>query len=124
MQLQFFYIHDLCRFMDILLNIKPKQHIFNVGNKDTISIREWVELCYNIVGKQVEFINVNEDIEQRNYFSFYNYEYYLDVSKQYELMQDVKPLNEGLKEALDWYINNTDKVNKKTFIDYIDTNLA
>lgn len=124
MQLQFFYIHDLCRFMDILLNIKPKQHIFNVGNKDTISIREWVELCYNIVGKQVEFINVNEDIEQRNYFSFYNYEYYLDVSKQYELMQDIKPLNEGLKEALDWYINNTDKVNKKTFIDYIDTNLA
>ena len=103
---------------------KPNQHIFNVGNKDTISIREWVELCYCIAGKQVEFISVKENIEQRNYFRFYNYEYYLDVSKQYELMQDVKPLKDGLKEALDWYIKNTDLVNKKPYIDYIDSNLA
>ena len=65
-----------------------------------------------------------EDIEQRNYFSFYNYEYYLDVSEQYELMKDVKPLEEGLKEAFDWYIDNRDKVNKKTFIEYIDSVLA
>ena len=97
---------------------------FNVGNKDTISIREWVELCYNIVGKQVEFVNVHEDIEQRNYFSFYNYEYILDVSKQYELMKDVKSLDDGLKDAYDWYIHNNDKVNKKTFIEYIDNNLV
>lgn len=124
MKLQFFHIYDLCKFIDILLKNKPQQHIFNVGNKDTVSIREWVEICYHIAGKQVEFINVHEDIEQRNYFSFYNYEYCLDVSKQYELMQNVKSLNEGLKEAFDWYINNTDKVNKKSFIDYIDSNLA
>ena len=63
-----------------------------------------------------------EDVEQRNYFSFYNYEYCLDVSKQYELMKDVKSLKDGLKEALDWYVNNTDKVNKKAFLDYIDNN--
>lgn len=124
MQLQFFHIHDLCRFIDILLQSKPQQHIFNVGNKDTVSIREWVELCYRVVGKQVEFIPVFEDIEQRNYFSFYDYEYYLDVSKQYKLMPDVKPLKEGLKEAFDWYINHSDKVNKKPLMNYIDTNFA
>ncbi|MBQ3515484.1 MAG: NAD-dependent epimerase/dehydratase family protein [Lachnospiraceae bacterium] len=44
MKLQFFHIHDLCRFIDVLLKNKPSQHIFNVGNKDTISIREWVEI--------------------------------------------------------------------------------
>ena len=38
-------------------------------------------------------------------------------------MPDVKPLKEGLKEALDWYVKNPDKVNKKPFFDYIDTNL-
>lgn len=124
MRLQFFHIYDLCRFIDVLLKNKPKQHIFNVGNKDTVSIREWVELCYHIVGKHVEFIHVPENVEQRNYFSFYNYEYCLDVSKQYELMRDVKPLNVGLQEAFDWYINNMDKVNKKDFIDYIDSNLT
>lgn len=124
MKLQFFHVHDLCRFIDIVINTKPNQHIFNVGNKESISVREWVKLCYQIVGEKAEFINVNENIEQRNYFCFYDYEYYLDVSKQYELMKDVKPLLYGLKESFDWYINNSDKVNKKPFFDYIQNNLS
>ena len=122
MKLQFFHIHDLCRFIDILLHTKPKQHIFNVGNREAVSIREWVEICYAVLGKKAEFQNVYDDVEQRNYFSFYAYEYYLDVSKQYELMKDVKPLKEGLEESLKWYVNNLDKVSKKPFIDYIDKN--
>lgn len=122
MKLQFFHIDDLCKFIDILLKDKPEQHIFNVGNKETISIREWVELCYHIVGKSVEFINVYEDIEQRNYFCFYDYEYYLDVSKQYKLMKDIKTLEEGFMEAFEWYKNNGDKVIKKPFLEYIDNN--
>lgn len=121
MKLQFFHVHDLCRFIDAVLMEKPHRHIFNVGNKEVVSIRQWVELCYQVVGKKVRFVNVFDDIEQRNYFSFYNYEYYLDVSKQCELMQDTKALYDGLKEAFDWYKNNQDKVNKKPYIDYIDS---
>lgn len=124
MLLQFFHIHDLCRFIDVILEKKPKQHIYNVGNKDSISIKDWVEYCYHVAGKEVEFVNVRDDIEQRNYFSFYNYEYYLDVSKQYELMSDTKPLEDGLKEAFKWYVGNMDKVNKKPFIEYIDANFV
>ncbi|MBR4027896.1 MAG: NAD-dependent epimerase/dehydratase family protein, partial [Lachnospiraceae bacterium] len=37
MQLQFFHIHDLCRFIDNILINRPEQHIFNVGNKETVS---------------------------------------------------------------------------------------
>jgi len=124
MKLQFFNIHDLCRFIDVLLDVKPSRHIFNVGNKAVVSIREWVELCYNAVGKQATFANVYQDIEQRNYFSFYDYEYCLDVSLQYELMDKVKPLGEGLEESYAWYINNRDKVNKKPLIEYIDNTLC
>ena len=124
MQLQFFHIADLCRFIDVILKNKPDQHIFNVGNQDTISVREWVELCYQVAGKEATFALVMEEIEQRKYFSFSNYEYYLDVSKQYELMQDVTPLKEGLKEALEWYLQNTDKVNKRPYMDYIDNHLG
>lgn len=123
MKLQFFHIHDLCRFIDIILEKKPGQHIFNLGNKDVVSINKWVEFCYNVVGKQVKIVSVYEEAEQRNYFSFYNYEYVLDVSKQYELMPEVKPMDEGLQEALEWYKNNTDKVNKKPYMEYIDNHL-
>lgn len=124
MKLQFFHVYDLCRFIDILLRTKPKQHIFNVGNRESISIREWVEMCYAVLCKKAEFQNVYREVEQRNYFSFYDYEYYLDVSKQYELMKNVKPIKEGLEESLNWYLNNSDKVNKKPFMDYIDNNLV
>ena len=124
MKLQFFHINDLCRFIDIILANKPQQHIFNVGNKEAISIREWVETCYKVLGKKVAFQNVYQDIEQREYFCFYNYEYCLDVSSQYELMKDVKPLEQGLREAFEWYEGNKDKVNKKPLIEFIDRNLV
>ncbi|MGN0576166.1 MAG: NAD-dependent epimerase/dehydratase family protein [Ruminococcus sp.] len=123
MKLQFFHVDDLCRFIDIILEKNPQQKIFNVGNKESISVREWVEMCYHIAGKPVEYVNVYDDIEQRNYFSFYNYEYYLDVSRQYELMSDVKHLYMGLRESFDWYTANSEKVIKKPFFDYIDKNL-
>lgn len=123
MKLQFFHVYDLCRFIDILLERKPEQHIFNVGNHAAVSVREWAELCYQVTGKEVEFVSVFDEVEQRNYFSFYDYEYYLDVSRQCELMKETKPLQEGLKEAFDWYIGNMNQVNKKPLLDYIDNYL-
>lgn len=123
MRLQFFYIGDLCKFIDVLLEVKPFQHIFNVGNKEPISVRKLVELCYQVVGSEAKFKNVYMDIEQRSYFSFYDYEYYLDVSKQYLLMPSVTPLLEGLQKSFDWYKHNTEKVVRKPFLDYIDNNL-
>lgn len=124
MKLQFFHVHDLCRFIDVILERKPSEHIFNVGNKEAVSIREWVEICYHAAGKQVDFVNADQDIEQRKYFCFYNYEYYLDVSRQYERMPKVKPLYDGLSEAFKWYINNQNQVNKKPLIDFIENNLV
>lgn len=122
MKLQFFHIDDLCRFMDLLIDKKPEVHIFNVGNKESVSVRDWVRLCYYVSGKQVEFVNVMEDIEQRNYFSFTDYEYYLDITEQEKLMPDTKPLEEGLKEAYLWYKENKKEVNRKGYIEYIDEN--
>ena len=120
MKLQFFHVRDLCRFMDMILSQKPEQHIFNVGNRDAVSIRKWAELCYEAAGKEAEFVPVYDECEQRIYFSFYNYEYYLDVSRQYELMPDVTPLSEGLRDAFRWYAANSDQVGKKPYLAYID----
>lgn len=120
MQLQFFYIADMCRFIDVLLERKPKNHIFNVGNKETVTIRDWVTQCYSIVGKKPEFVPAYNEPEQRNYFCFYDYEYSLDVTRQYELMAQTMPLDKGLKEAFEWYRANKDEVIVKPYIEYID----
>ena len=120
MKLQFFHVEDLCRFIDVLLVKRPQYHVFNVGNQNPVSVRQWVEMCYNAVGKEPEIKNVYDNVEQRKYFCFYDYEYYLDVSRQHELMPDEKDLCEGLKEAFAWYKDNSDKVNKKPYFEFID----
>ncbi len=124
MKLQFFHIHDLCRFMDILLERKPAMQIFNVGNRKAISICDWVSLCYRIAGKDVEFINVDSSIEQRNYFNFYNYEYRLDVSNQEMLMPETTALEEGIRESFDWYRKHSEEVNRKPLMEFIDANFV
>lgn len=123
MKLQFFHVKDLCRFIDILLEEKPEQHIYNVGNSAAVSVREWVTLCYQVAGKRAEFVSVYQDIEQRKYFPFYNYEYFLDVKRQSQLMPETTPLDLGLREAFAWYVKNREKVNKKPLMAYIEEHL-
>lgn len=122
-KLQFFHVNDLCRFIEVLLEKKPEQRIFNVGNREAVTIRQWAELCYESAGKRAEFVSVGREVPQRSYFPFHDYDYYLDVDKQYVLMPDIKPLKEGLKESLHWYQENGDKVWKKPLLEYIDQNL-
>ncbi|MBQ9123227.1 MAG: NAD-dependent epimerase/dehydratase family protein [Lachnospiraceae bacterium] len=140
MKLQFFHIHDLCKLIDAILQKKPDRHIYNVGNKETISVFDWVTLCYQVAGKEPQFVQVHEDIMQRQYFSFYDYDYCLDVSAQYELMAcsglfatsknargelvaEAISMEEGLKQSYEWYKENEDQVWKKPHLEFIDRNL-
>ena len=116
-------VSDLCRFVEILIDKHPESHIFNVGNKDVVTVKEWVKLCYKAAGKTAEFVGISKDIPQRDYFCFYDYEYVLDISKQNELMPDTVSLEQGLKEEFEWYRNNLDSVyNRKPYIEYIKNN--
>ena len=124
MKLQFFHVEDLCKFIDKIIENSPEQRIFNVGNENTVSVKDWVQTCYAVIGKQPEFVNVFADIPQRSYFPFYDYEYHLDVSAQHSILQTEKTLYDGLKEAFEWYKNNSEKVNKKPLIEFIDNNLV
>lgn len=121
MGLQFLHVRDLCRFVDVLLETRPAQRVFNVGNTGLITVREWVAACYAAVGTTPEFVCVEEDVEQRSYFSFYDYEYCLDVSAQHALMPEETPLAEGLREAWAWYRLHGDEVNRKPLMAFIDS---
>lgn len=123
MPLQFFHVDDLCRFIEIILEKQPKQRIFNVGNPETVDVKEWARLCYESAGAEFKPVLVDESHVQRSYFPFYDYAYTLDVTKQCELMPTVKPLLEGLKESYEWYVKHDNDVNKKPYFEYIEKNL-
>ena len=122
MNLQFFHVEDLCRFIEILLEKHPAQRIYNVGNPDAVTVNEWVKLCYDAVGAKLETVHV-EGHPQYRYFCFRDYDYYLDVTAQTALMHDVKPLADGLKESWEWFRQNRDTVMRKAYIEYIDENI-
>jgi len=124
MKLQFFHVKDLCKIIEKIIETKPADHILNVGNEKSISIKEWVTECYACLGKEPVFVNVFKEIEQRLFFSFYDYEYSMNVQKQKALLPETIPLKEGLKEAFEWYVQNEKDVNKKPMIDFIDKELA
>ena len=122
--LQFFHVEDLCRLMAMLLEQQPMQRIYNVGNTETVTAKEWVTLCYEVLGKIPHFVSVDENAhDSRCYFPFRPYAYRLDVAHQMALLPDTKPLKEGLREAWLWYAAHTDEVNRKPYFAYIDENL-
>ena len=118
--LQFFHIRDLCRFMEILLEKKPRERIFNVGNPEAISVRDWVRLCYAAAGKVPEFASAPAAWPQRRYFPFHDYGYLLDVSRQEEWMPELTSMEEGLREALAWYRENRELVRRQPLTEFID----
>lgn len=119
--LQFFYIGDLSRFIEKILIQKPARKIFNVGDAP-VSIKDWVIYCYSAAGKKPLFRNVEDGVELRNYFPFYDYVYELDTTAQNELMPDLQPLDKGLKRAYQWYVQHKNQVKLKNYIEFIERN--
>lgn len=124
MKLQFLHVEDLCRFIEIVIQQQPQNRIFNVGNNEICDINKYVELCYKAVGAPLEKVYVKQNVEQRDYFCFYDYEYVLDVSLQNKLTPHRIPLEEGIKREYVWYKNNIEQINKKKYAEFIDENLT
>lgn len=122
MKLQFFHVEDLCKVIEKILEKHPKEHIFNVGNTELVDINRFIEICYKIVGTPLEKIYITNHNNQRDYFSFHDYEYSLDVSRQHELLEKQKDLFDGLKESYEWFKDNYDEVVKKDYIGFIQQN--
>lgn len=109
--------------MEAIIEKRPKEHLYNVGNTEVISTRQWVKLCYACRNKIPEFIEVFGEVNQRNYFSFYDYEFFLDVERQKKLLPDLTPIAISLKESYTWHENHVFDVKKRPFFDYIEKHL-
>ena len=123
MRLQFCDIGDMCRFMELLLEKQPEQRVFNVGYSETVTVEEWVRLCYAVLGREPELRFVGADVPQRSYFPFYDYEYVLDVEAMRGIMPDLTPLPESLRRSYEWYRDNRGLIVRKPLLDFIAANL-
>ena len=125
LRLQFFDAGDLCRFFELILLWRPEPRIFNVGNADTVSAKEWCSMCCSVLGREPEFVFVDrERADARDYFPFRDYEYRLDVSRQLGLMPDTAALADSLRGSWEYYRGHRGLVRRKPYIDYIDSVLA
>ncbi len=119
MKLQFLHVEDLCRFIELLLERKPENRVFNVGNPEAVTVRQWVQMCYDTVGVPLQMVSVQGHL-QRGFFCFHDYDYYLDVSRQRVLMPEVKPLAEGLSESYAWFQAHRESVLRRPYMEYAD----
>ncbi len=112
--LQFIYATDLANIIINLLNTNLDTiSIFNVGNKKPITIKEWIECCAKVVGKQARIIEYdynNYYRSERDFFPLFNYDNVLDVSKINEIYDKETDFEIGLKNAFEWYCNNMDSI--------------
>ena len=120
LKLQFFDVEDLCRLIEAIVEKKPDYHVINSGNVQATDEAEWVKLCYGVLGKTPDIRYISAEYEQRQYFPFRDYEYYLDVTRQTELLTDLKPLEIGLKESYEWFKNNRELIVRKDYFRYIE----
>ena len=121
MPLQFFYIGDMCRFIEVLVGKAPARKIFNVGNSETVTVEKWVKMCYRVLGISPELRYVKGH-DARDYFCFRDYGYRLDVTEQNRLMPDTEPLEEGLIRSYEWFKDNRELVRRKDYFKYISEN--
>lgn len=112
--LQFIYTGDLANIISKLIEKAPERlNIYNVGNKEALSMRKWIKQCEVAVNKKAIIIEYdykkhNEDI--RNFFPFFDYDNVLDVTKINKIYSVETPFAEGLKKAYDWYIENIETI--------------
>ena len=119
LQLQFCCISELCKLIERILVTKPATHILNVGDPNTVSAEDWIQICANIANRQCEICYANRDIPVRDYFPFRDYSYQLDVSDAIEISPYSTTLSESLRSGHEWWTAHRDEVVRKPYIEYI-----
>jgi nucleoside-diphosphate-sugar epimerase len=115
--LQFIYTTDLANIIIELLKIKKQNiSIFNVGNKEPVTIKEWIEYCAEVVGKEAKIIEYDyksKGRKERDFFPFYDYSNVLDVNKINRIYNVETNFVIGLKSSYDWYLKNRESISFK-----------
>jgi len=123
-KLQFIYTEDLAAIVDFLLHTDTgKNCVLNVGNKEAVTSREWVEACAKVAGKLPQVMEVDYETLGRNvrdFYPFFDYDNVLEVSKINEIIKKETAFEEGLKKSFVWFLENRENI---MFKENVDKNL-
>ena len=112
--LQFIYVTDLANIViDMMRKTWRKVEIYNVGNEEGITAKEWVMACAEAVNMPVSIIEYDYHAagrKIRDFFPFYDYNNVLDVKKIRHVCVHETDFIPGLKDTFSWYLNERDKL--------------
>jgi len=101
-RLNYVYVDDVVEIINqVIQNKKSSKQIFNVGSKDTVTIKEFAQKVIESVGQDVEMeYKPMRETETSNFEP--------DLTKLEEVIGYVPEtsLEEGIKKTMDWYKNN------------------
>ena len=104
-QLQFIYAPDLAEIVVKLLQ-NSITGIYNVGNKQPMTMAQWVNACEVAAGKSTVVIPFDyqaKGYNARDFFPFYDYDNVLDTDKIRQFINLETDFNKGLITACNWY---------------------
>ena len=120
-KLQFIYTEDLVAIVECLFKAETgKECVFNVGNREAVTSREWVEACAKVAGKVPEIMEVDYEELGRNvrdFYPFFDYDNVLEVSKINEIISKETAFEEGLKRSFAWFMENRENMVFKANVD-------
>lgn len=109
-KLQFIYAKDLAVIVRKMLEKESRgSEIYNVGNSQYVTAKEWVQLCAQAMGKAVEIVNFDYKKYGRNvreFFPFHDYDNVLNVDKiqQADINIEETDMLAGLQNAYKWFL--------------------
>lgn len=108
-KLQFIYAKDLAVIVRKMLEKESSgSEIYNVGNRQYVTAKEWVQLCAQAVGKQVEIVNFDYKGYSRNvreFFPFHDYDNVLNVDKIQQILNiEETDMLTGLENTYQWFL--------------------
>jgi len=97
-----------------------KESIFNVGNQEAVTSKEWVEACAKVAGKTPEIVeadygSLGRDV--RDFYPFFDYDNVLEVSKIGGIVRKETPFEEGLMKSFAWFLENRENIVFKANVD-------
>lgn len=87
--------------------------VYNVGNREAVSCREWVDYCAEAAELPIDCRLYDYDKDgdtARDFFPFFDYDNVLDISRIQCLDFPETNFIEGLKNSFQWYLQNRENI--------------